>query len=67
MIHLRVNGEPRTAPDSITLLALIESLGVKPAAVAAQRNDQIVDRASLGDVELAEGDVIELIRIVGGG
>ena len=67
MIAIQVNGESRTAAESTTLLALIESLGVKPATVAAQHNDRIVDRGSLGDITLAEGDVVELIRIVGGG
>lgn len=67
MISIRVNGKPQTAPESTTLLALIQSLGVKPELVAAQHNEQIVERKHLDDVRLADGDSIELIRIVGGG
>lgn len=67
MISVRVNGEQRTTPESTTLLALIQSLGVKPELVAAQHNDCIVERANLADVQLADGDSVELIRIVGGG
>lgn len=66
-MRIRVNGEERNAPESTTLLDLIESLGIKPETVAAQHNDQIVERARLHDVQLADGDAIELIRIVGGG
>ena len=67
MMRIRVNGEDRDAPESTTLLALIQSLGVKPELVAAQHNDAIVERAHLNDVHLSDGDTIELIRIVGGG
>jgi thiamine biosynthesis protein ThiS len=67
MITISVNGEPCTQPESITLLALIESLGVKPETVAAQHNDRIVERAALDEIHLCDGDVVELIRIVGGG
>lgn len=67
MITVRVNGEDRDAPEDATLLALMQSLGIKPELVAAQHNDRIIERAHLGDVALSDGDTVELIRIVGGG
>ncbi len=62
-----VNGEPREVEDRVTVLALMQDLGIKPEITAVQRNDEIIDRKAVGDTILAEGDAVELIRIVGGG
>jgi thiamine biosynthesis protein ThiS len=51
----------------ISVKELIESLGLLPEATAVQRNDAIVPRSAYGDTILTEGDVIELVRFVGGG
>ncbi len=64
---ITVNGEPREVEENLTLLALMEEVGVKPEITAAQRNDEIVDRKAASSTHLAEGDAVELIRIVGGG
>ncbi len=64
---ITVNGEPREVEENLTLLALMEEIGVKPEITAAQRNDEIVDRKAVPSTFLVEGDAVELIRIVGGG
>ena len=64
---ITVNGEPREVEENLTLLALMEEVGVKPEITAAQRNEEIVDRKAVSSTYLAEGDAVELIRIVGGG
>lgn len=66
-MQLTINGEPRDVPDGLNLRALIEHLGIKPELVAAQHNERIVGRDAQTSVTLAEGDIVELIRIVGGG
>jgi thiamine biosynthesis protein ThiS len=66
MISITLNGEPRrVAPGSIA--ALVEALGLPLAKVAVERNMEIVPRSTLGDVALAEGDVLEIVHFVGGG
>jgi thiamine biosynthesis protein ThiS len=50
-----------------TVLALLEELGLNPACTVVERNHDIVDRAAYGDAALAQGDVLEIVRIVGGG
>jgi thiamine biosynthesis protein ThiS len=35
--------------------------------VAVERNGEVVPRARHADVELADGDVIEIVHFVGGG
>ncbi len=64
-IHL--NGELRDLSDDVTLRGLIESLDLKPETIAVQINDDIINRHELDNVNLNSGDVVELIRIVGGG
>ena len=50
-----------------TVSELIRSLNLLPEATAVQRNDEIVPRAAYSTTMLEEGDVIELVRFVGGG
>ncbi|MEN9683466.1 MAG: sulfur carrier protein ThiS [Pseudomonadota bacterium] len=65
-LSLTVNGEPRrAAPGSIT--DLVRALELDPAKVAVERNGDIVPRSTLGDVALADGDVLEIVHFVGGG
>lgn len=66
MLSITLNGEPRrVAPGSIA--ALVEALGLPLAKVAVERNLEIVPRSTLGEVELAEGDRLEIVHFVGGG
>jgi thiamine biosynthesis protein ThiS len=62
-----VNGEERRVPAPATLLDLLRHLGLDPRTVVVERNREIVRRPRLGNTELAEGDVIELVHFVGGG
>lgn len=64
---ITVNGEPREVAENLSMLALMEEIGVKPEITAVQRNDEILDRKVVPNTVLAEGDAVELIRIVGGG
>lgn len=63
---LTVNGAPhRAAPGSIA--DLVRELELDPAKVAVERNGVIVVRSTLGQVALADGDVLEIVHFVGGG
>lgn len=66
MIQVRVNGEVRQVPAGTTVRALIESLGLQ-GPVAVERNEQIVPRAQHATTTLTDGDVIEIVHLVGGG
>ena len=66
-ISLTVNGEPRRAALGATIAALVAGLELNPQKVAVERNGEIVPRSTLGEVLLAEGDVLEIVHFVGGG
>lgn len=65
-MKLTINGESRDMAGA-TVLALLEELGLNPAATVVERNHEIVDRAAYRETKIAAGDVLELVRIVGGG
>ena len=66
-MNITVNGEPRDVQPDTSLRALIESLSLKPELTAVQLNETIVHRDDVGVTMLSDGDVVELIRVVGGG
>ncbi|MEW6386613.1 MAG: sulfur carrier protein ThiS [Thermodesulfobacteriota bacterium] len=65
-MKLTINGEPRQVAQA-NLLGLLTDLGLNPQATVVERNAVIVDRAAYQETLLAEGDVLEIVRIVGGG
>lgn len=64
---LTVNGQAREVPEGTTVRALIEQLGLAGAACAAEVNKRLVPRREHAEHPLREGDVIELVSLVGGG
>jgi thiamine biosynthesis protein ThiS len=67
MIALTVNGERRELEGPIKLIAFLESLAVDPRYVAVARNGDVVPREEWPNVTLQDGDVLEVVRMVGGG
>lgn len=62
-----VNGQDRELPEGAKVLDLLNTVGLGAVPIVVQRNDDILDRESFGEIPLAAGDRIELIRLVGGG
>ena len=67
MITLQVNGKKVELEAPTTLVAYIAKLGLDPRAVAIEHNGRIVERASYDSVKLVDADVVEIVRMVGGG
>jgi thiamine biosynthesis protein ThiS len=66
-MRIEINGEPQEVPAGITVLGLIETLGLGGRPVAVERNSVIVPRAEHDQTALAEGDRLEVVQFVGGG
>lgn len=66
-MKLTVNGKPVELPDGSTVAALILHLGVEPARVAIERNQDVVPRRTWAEAALADGDQVEIVTFVGGG
>ncbi|MDP7639034.1 MAG: sulfur carrier protein ThiS [Candidatus Hydrogenedentes bacterium] len=66
-MNVTVNGDLRDVTPDTTVVALMETLSLKPALTAVQLNEVILSKEDLSTTLLSEGDRLELIRIVGGG
>jgi len=66
-VRVTVNGRPHEVEPGTTLLEFLQSRAIDVRGVAVARNEEIVPRASLGEVRLDDGDVLEVIRVVAGG
>jgi len=67
MINVRVNGEPRTLDQPVTVLALLQQLDIDPRAVAVEHNRVVVKRARYGETVVDNGAEVEIVAFVGGG
>jgi sulfur carrier protein len=67
VINLRINGKEVELERPTRLLDYLSSLGVDQRAVAVELNERILERSELAGVTLGAGDVLEIVRMVGGG
>jgi sulfur carrier protein len=67
MIALQVNGRRVELDGPTALLTYLEKLGVSPRAVAVELNGVIIERSAYEGASLSDGDVVEIVRMVGGG
>jgi sulfur carrier protein len=67
VISLQVNGKRVELGEPTALLDYLSKLGVDPRAVAVEHNGEIIERARFEAVVFREGDVVEIVRMVGGG
>lgn len=64
---IKVNGETQEIQEGVTVLAMLESLGMNPEGTVVERNAEILGKEAFGKTVLEEGDTIEVIQFVGGG
>lgn len=67
MITLQVNGRRVELDRPTALLTYLEKLGVNARSVAVEHNGVIIERSSYADATLDDGDIVEIVRMVGGG
>jgi thiazole synthase len=66
-VTITLNGEQREVPEALTVADLLRILGLKPEQVAVERNRSLVTRARHDETTVADGDVLEVVTLVGGG
>ena len=67
MIALTINGQRREMDGPTPLLDFLRAYGVDLRFVAVAYNGEVLDRESFSRIVLDEGDVVEVVRPVGGG
>ncbi|WP_309703599.1 MULTISPECIES: sulfur carrier protein ThiS [unclassified Sphingomonas] len=66
-VTITVNGEHKRVKAGLSLADLAGQLGLVPEKVAVERNLEVVPRSTLAQVEVEDGDEIEIVHFVGGG
>lgn len=66
-MRITVNGKNVECPDGSSLADLLQQLELDSRTVVVEHNRNIVAAADLAEVRPTEGDVVELVRLVGGG
>lgn len=67
VLRLCVNGESREFPNPLTVENLLGLLSLDARKVAVERNLAIVPRSTYGQVDLNDGDRLEIVHFIGGG
>jgi len=67
VINLTVNGKPRPIDESVDLETYLSSFGLDMKFVAVGFNGEVVKKEIFASLQLKDGDVLEIVRPVGGG
>ena len=66
-MRVTVNGKEVSAPPGQSVRDLLSDLGLGTRAVAVELNKEVIPRRQHGAARLGDGDVIEIVTLVGGG
>ena len=66
-IQVQVNGKEREVPSGLSVHELVESFDLNPLLIVVELNREILSRDQFKDVQVSEGDAVELVHFVGGG
>lgn len=66
-MNIILNGKNHPLNGQNTIAGLLEALGQDAGRVVVEHNGRIVTREGLKTARLQEGDMLEVVRLVGGG
>lgn len=66
-MQLIINGEVREVAAALDGAALLQLLGLPAGTIVAELNGKVLQSGEFQAAVLRDGDVIELVTIVGGG
>jgi len=66
-MRIRLNGAPRDVDPGTTVERLLRDLELGSTRLAVERNGDVVPKAAHAAAVLQDGDVVEVVRFVGGG
>ncbi len=66
-MEIRLNGESREIPGSLSIVELLEHFDLPKDRVAVERNRSIVPKTQWEAVAVTQGDEVEVVHFVGGG
>ena len=66
-VRIMLNGERKELPGPLSVAELLRHLGLRADHVAVELNKGLVTRSRHDETPVAEGDVLEVVTLVGGG
>ena len=66
-MQLNINGQLRTVTSPLSIGQLLQQLELVPERVVVELNREILTPDTQADIQLNDGDSLELIQFVGGG
>jgi len=67
IIQVQVNGKEREIRSGLSVQELVESFDLNPLLIVVELNREILKRDQFKEVQVSEGDSVELVHFVGGG
>lgn len=67
MLTITINGESRPFETEMHLPDLLKHMGINERFIAVAYNGSVLRRDELKHVTIKDGDILELVRPVGGG
>jgi thiamine biosynthesis protein ThiS len=67
MIGILLNGEPQEIPAGSTAVDVVALVGALLSRVAMERNGNVLPRGEWRATLAEEGDIFEIVHLVGGG
>lgn len=62
-----INGEEKWIRENLSVQELVAEFGLKPETTIVEKNGRIIEKADFASEKIHAGDVIEIVRFVGGG
>jgi thiamine biosynthesis protein ThiS len=66
-MKVTVNGAMQELADTVSVGDLLRGLALAPVRVAVEVNKELVPRGRFDEIQLRNGDAIEIVTFVGGG
>ena len=66
-MKVTVNGKPREIPAETDLPSFLRAFDINPQLVAVAINGDVVPKHDYASARVRDGDVLEIVRMVGGG
>jgi len=69
MPKIVLNGEEKEIPKEMTVMELLEEIGVKfrEVGLAVAINEEVIPKSEYTTKKVREGDKVEVVQLVGGG
>ncbi len=66
-MKIKLNGSWKEYPEPLSVDALLDEEEIRRDYMAVERNGKVLPKRLFSQTVLAEGDVLEIVKLVGGG